>query len=318
MKNTPKIQGPKDDQLTFKCSGCESCFDTVPGRWVDEPARAHPYRYFADCPECGEEVQQVAWQVGILCANARATGPRTPEGKAIAAKNLDGHPTPQEATITRFNALKHGASAKTAVYFPARPGKYPQCETCDIDHDYCRQQPACLKRTELLMKHLVAFQQQDPDLLMENHAFMQANLSALVEDMLLNIVQKGVAIESPAFGFSKDGFQLAEYKDRKTGEMVIINDLKAHPLLKPLFELLGKNNLSLADLNMTPKIKADQEESMGRLVQDQESAEKLEDYQNRQTRALERMSGLIAKSRERLKDDPVLLEHGAEEAAEDG
>jgi len=310
MKNSAKFLEPIDSsELVFRCKSCVLTFNAVPTRCEEEPNRAHPFRYFAHCENCLDEVEQVAWQVGMLCANACATGPKTPEGKAKSAANLSGHPTPDEAKITRFNALQHGASAKTAILFPARPGKYPHCETCSVDHDYCRKQPACLKRTELFMKHFVAMQSDNPDLLKDIHAANQAGLSALFEDMLVSIVSDGVTLRNPAYSFSKDGdFRLAKYTDEETGKKVLIEEIKAHPLLKPLFELISKNSLSLADLNMTPKVQMDQGIAAGNLDADNQSKEQMTQFQEKQTEALENMRELISRSQDRIKKDPVLVE----------
>lgn len=299
--------------VTFRCNACKNTFDSEPVRVDDEPARAHPYRYFANCADCGEEVQQVPWQVGIFNANLAATGPKTPQGKVKSAANLDGHPTPQEAQVTRFNALKHGANAKTALFFPAKPGKYPHCNNCDVDHDYCRQQPACIKRTELTMQHLIAVQSGDPNYLKQMHALQQANLSALFDDMMQTIVGDGVALRNPAYGFDKDGgFNLAKYKD-DNGNWHTIEEVKAHPLLKPLFELMSKNNLTLADLNMTQKIQVDQGIQQGQLEQDEDEKQSALDYQRQMKGSMDKLRGMIERSQKRLKNDPILLEHNSEE-----
>ncbi len=254
--------------VTFRCNACKNTFDAAPDRIEGEPVRAHPYRYFANCSSCGEEVSQVPWQVGVFNANLAATGPKTPEGKARSAANIVGHPTPQEASITRFNALKHGASAKTALFFPASPGKYPQCNNCDVDHDYCRTQPACIKKTELTMRHLIAVQTGNPEYLKEMHAIQQANLSALFDDMMQSIVGDGVSLKNPVHSFDKDGgFHMARYVDVARNTQTL-EEIKAHPLLKPLFELMSKNNLTLGDLNMTQKIQVDQGIQQGQLQQD--------------------------------------------------
>lgn len=249
---------------------------------------------------------------------ARATGPRTEEGKAKSASNLDGHPTAEEALRTRFNALKHGLSARQAKFFPAKPGKYPHCKTCDIDHWTCSQQPACLKRTELFLRHHIAFDLQDPDLLTDIQADMQAGVSALIEDMLLSIISEGVAIREPKGGYDKDGgFNLAQYRDPDTHELVTLTELRANPLLKILGEYLSRNNLNLADLNMTPKIKIDQDMQMGHLQRSEDERETLLDLQKKQTDALESLKGYVLRSRTRMAEDPVLIEHEASEGEQD-
>ena len=80
--------------VTFRCNACKNTFDAKPERVEDEPARAHPFRYFSACPGCEEEVQQAPWQVGIFNANLAATGPKTPEGKAKSSANLAGPTQP--------------------------------------------------------------------------------------------------------------------------------------------------------------------------------------------------------------------------------
>ena len=302
--------------VTFRCNACKNTFDATPVWTEDEPARAHPYRYFAICSSCGDKVQQVPWQVGIYNANLAATGPKTIEGKAKSSANLSGHPTPQEALVTRFNALKHGASAKTALFFPAKPGKYPHCKNCDVDHDYCRKQPACIKRTELVMRHLIAVQSGNPEHLKEMHALQQANVAALFDDMLQAVIGDGVALRNPAYNFDKDGgFHLAQYRDSEN-QLHTIEEIKAHPLLKPLFELLSKNNMTLADLNMTQKIQVDQNIQQGQLQQDEDEKEKVLEYQRRLNDQMSGLKEMIKRSQKRLKSDPILIEHLSEDGGE--
>lgn len=304
-------------EVTFKCLNCVHLWDGEPDSVDDDPNLAHPYRYFAACPECNEVVQQVAWQRGLFSSYVKSTGPKTIEGKAASAANLEGHPTPEESFRTRFNGMKHGASAKTAMYFPAKPGKYAFCNSCDIDHDYCGAQPACIKRTELVMRHLVAYQNGDPRLLRDLNAVQQANLRALFDDMLISVVSDGVALKTPAYSFDKDGgFNLARYRDDKTGEEVQIMDVKAHPLLKPLFDLMSKNNMTLADDGMTNKVQDEQDIEMGQLGKEQQEKEDANAFRLAQKNQLEHLQGLIEQSREKIKSDPILAEYQAQNGDE--
>ncbi|MDA0109002.1 hypothetical protein OH456_12610 [Vibrio sp. La 4.2.2] len=300
--------------VTFKCSSCNYTFRSEPSRVEDEPTRAHPFRYYAICDGCQKEVQQVPWEVGQFCAVLSATGPKTPEGKAKSSANLQAV---SDRGISRFNALKHGANAKTALFFPARPGKYPQCATCDVDHAYCATQPACIKRTELMMQHLIAFQSNDPSKLTEMHAINQANMAAIFQDMMQTIVSDGVALRNPVYDFDKDGgFHIGQYKNEQ-GNLETIEEVKAHPLLKPMLEMLSKNNLSMSDLNMTPKVQVDQGLEMGRTLENEDERESALEYQRQMKEQMSGLREMIANSRKRIRNDEILIEHNQEHMAED-
>ncbi len=303
--------------VTFRCADCEHTFDDQPTRTESAPERAHPYRYFSDCPLCENECSQVPWQVGLFCAHLKATGPKTPEGKAASASNLAGHPTPEEARITRFNAMKHGASAKTAMYFPARPDKYPHCKTCDVDRDYCAQQVACLKRSDLMLRCLVAIESGDPTALQDLHAINQANFMAIMQDMMQALIADGVTLRNPVHDFDKEGgFHIGRYVDPDTGEWNIVEDIKAHPLLKPMMDMISRNNLSLADLNMTPKIQVDQGIQQGQLQQEEDEKESALEYRNKMEKQVSDLKTMIGRSQLRASQDPVLIEHRQEDGEE--
>ncbi len=298
------------NHITFKCDVCLHVWDSEPEEVVSDENLAHPYRYFATCPSCRAHSQQIAWQRGLFSSYVKSTGPKTLEGKAASAANLDGHPTPEEALRTRFNALKHGAAAKQALYFPAKPGKYDACETCDIDFDYCSQQVACMRKTELFMRHLIAIESHDPKMLREHQAMQQANFASLMDDMLISVINKGVVLETPAFSFDKDGgFHLAQYTDSETGKKTTIMDTKANPLLKHIFDLMSKNNLTLADLGMTQKVREENEIQMGRLQQEGKDKQSLADFQNKQHELLDSLREKIVNSQNALSQDEILLEH---------
>ncbi|MFZ5658749.1 MAG: hypothetical protein ACOY5C_02705 [Pseudomonadota bacterium] len=243
----------------------------------------------------------------------KATGPRTAEGKARTAANLEGHPTPEEAQRTRFNAMKHGLFAEVATYYPAKPGKYPHCSGCEYLESVCQEQVACLKRTELFMKHHIAFETKDPSLLNRLRANLHANVQAIIDDIILAIISEGVQLKTPQWYYDKEGaLHLAEYTDSE-GERRLIHEINAHPLLKTLGDFLAKNNLSLADMGMTPKGQDDTAIEMGNLQRQSQDRETMDQYQQRQTKALEDLRGMIERSREKIGRDPILIEHGGGE-----
>lgn len=296
-------------EVTFRCA-CRRTFSAVPARVEYFPERDwHPYDYAAECPECGAEARPAHWWLALLKGWQNATGPKTPEGIAATAANLAGHPTPEEALRTRFNAMKHGLSAKTATYFPSRPGGYAFCAGCDVDHDYCRSQPACTKQTRLFMKHHAAFEQRKPEHLRGVYADLQAALFAVVQQILQTIIADGVKIEAPQYINYEGEVIFVRYTDPVTGETQVIKDIQAHPLFKPLGELLSRNNLSLADMGMTQKVIDDEEQEFGRLQSQQQSREALTDFAQRQAKALEDLGGLLERANANRERDPILVEY---------
>lgn len=301
--------------VQFHCAktrgGCGYRFEAQPDRI--EPAAAlehHPYEYFASCPACGEVASQAAWERALVKAWSHATGPRTEEGKAASARNLEGHPTGEEAFRTRFNAMKHGLFAKTATYFPAKPGRYPQCDGCELIVE-CAGNVACLKRTELFLKHHVAFESRDPQILMGIHAGNQAAIQALISDMIIAIAADGgPRLQTPEWYYDKDGgFHLAKWKDEH-GNDVQLYKLEAHPLLKLLMDFISKNSMTLADMQMTPKAKDEDEALRGYLDQRGSDEERQLDYQAQMTEAMEGVREAILRSQQKTQRDPVLIEHG--------
>ena len=220
-----RADGPHE-LVHFHCArsvgGCGHRFAAEPGGVVDAAAlEHHPFEYTAECPACGREAPQAAWERALAKAWTKATGPTTADGKAASARNLAGHPSAEESYRTRFNAMKHGLFARTATYFPAKPGRYPQCDGCDL-FDACHEQIACLKRTELFLKTHIAFESRDPSMLMEVHAGNQAAIQSLINDMIIAIAADGgPRLRSPEWYYDKDGgFHLARYRNSQGGSLV--------------------------------------------------------------------------------------------------
>lgn len=307
--------GKKRDKLShvkFHCPECDHRWAGLPGRVVDVPDKSHhPWDYFAQCPECGAEGHQDRREQALLKAWANATGPRTPEGLANTAKNLEGHPTPEEARRTRFNGMKHGAYAETARYFPAKPGKYPDCDGCPYLSD-CGIGPniACQRKTELYLRHQIAFDSQDPGLLQGLRASMHATVVAILDQIMQDIIRRGVTLERPAWYYDKDGdFHLAEYVD-DTGQRQLITEVAEHPLLKRMSEIIKSTGLTLQDSGMTVGSQQDRDIIEGHLAGQGSDRQTMLEYQQQQARALESMSAILARASARAAEDPVLLEHG--------
>jgi len=298
-------------EITFRCSPCLLTFKAQPDRVEDSTEQEfHPFSYFASCPKCGKECAQAHWEKSLLKAWGSATGPKTEEGKASTAANLEGHPTPDEALRTRFNAMKHGLFARTATYFPAKPDGYAFCHGCDVDRVWCSRQPACTRQTEIFLKHHAAFEQRNPKHLNGIYADLQASIFAVIQTIVQTVVEDGVKIETVVWDKDDDGqVRVAEYVDEHGQRKILREDVIAHPLLRTLGELLTRTGLSLSDMGMSVRYIEAEDAEMGRLSNAATEREALSDFQRRQVEALESLSGVMARARAEKNRDPVLLEH---------
>ena len=297
------------DQLTSTHFCCRNGhkFEAAPDKVNDKPEWDwHPFEYFCDCPECGEVCVQDAKYRGLLKAHARATGPRTAEGKAISASNLDGHPTPEETQKTRFNAITHGLTSKVANFYPAKPGKYERCTGCDYFGSECVEDPpashtnppSCLSRVELFMQHRMAFESGDSGMLNMLRSDTQAGIQAIINDIILDIAQRGVTLVAPEWKINPQtgGVVIADYTDGESGKRHTIHEVKAHPLLKILIDYISKNNLSLEDMNMTPKVQEENDMMKGFLDESGAQQESTHKYQQRMVKQNENLMDLINSS----------------------
>lgn len=293
-------------EVSFRCPVCRVTWKAAPDRVEDWPDdEIHPWRYFA-AHECGKECEQAPFERGLIRAWRSATGPKTPEGLAATAKNLEGHPTPEEALRTRFNAMKNGLSARTATYFPAKPDGYAFCASCEVDRPWCRDQPACVKQTQHFMLHHAAFEQRNPKHLMGIYADFHAALMATISECLRQIIGDGVTVRTPKTYVDKDGRCLVvEYLDQD-GRLQTVFDVQAHPLFRPVAELITRTGIDLANLGMTPKQAPEEDVQQGKVTDDREAASVLKE---REVKALEDLGGLIARANAAASRDPVLIEY---------
>jgi len=301
--------------VRFRCPGCLERWESAPERVEDVPGDTwHPWRYFCTCPVCGTDGEQEPTERALLKAWAHATGPTTAEGlERCREAGTEAARKPRDPSVlarTRFNGLKHGLNARVATFYPARPGKYAQCRGCEFLMECGITSDACLKRSELFLKHHVAFETRNPALLTGLNAELHANLRALLDDMILSVIGDGATLKSPEWYSDSDGnLRLAAYIDDATGERKVIQKIEAHPLLKHIKDLVAAAGMSLADLAMTPKVQEEREELSGHLAGQRVDQQDALEYQRRQTVALENLSTLINAAKDHAARDPVLIEY---------
>jgi hypothetical protein len=305
------------DTVNFRCDGCRHAWESVPDLIEDAPdLEYHPYRYFATCPACQREHQpQAAWARALLKAHQASTGPRTAEGLAKVGQNLAGHPNSEAVLRTRFNAMKHGMNARTATYFPARPGKYSFCERCEVDKGWCAGQAACVKQTEIFMLHHAAFEARDPRILGGIHADLQSGLTAMLQMLMQEVLGKGVVIQQPKVELDREGTPVTLTYLNEAGVRVPLYDLHAHPGLKAISDLVSRLGLSMTDLGMTVKAAdpEDEDKSGGVLKLDDKTQETLSAFNARMLGVMEGAREMVKRAATKTAEDPVLVAHEARE-----
>ncbi|MFZ4286648.1 hypothetical protein [Variovorax sp. HJSM1_2] len=306
-------------KVNFRCTVCQRAFEAVPDLVEPYPEQAyHPFLYFAHCPRelCQAPNQpQATWEKALLKAHQAATGPRTAAGLAATAANLDGHPTPEESQRTRFNAMKHGLNARVATYFPAKPGGYTFCKSCDVDWGWCGQQPACVKRAENFLLHHAAFDQRNPKVLGAMHADLQAALTSLLQMLMQEVLGDGVVIRVPKVELARDGTPVTLTYEDEQGKTHKVMSLAAHPALKPITDLVSRLGLSMTDLGMTVRAaEPDEEEAGGRLGLSNTPPEHLEAFSQRMLTVMQGAQQLLVNAETATRNDPVLVAHEAQQA----
>lgn len=302
--------------VNFRCGVCKHSWTDEPDLIEDAPElEHHPYRYFGDCPKCHAEMQpQAAWAQALMKAHQSSTGPKTAEGLAKVAKNLEGHPNAEAVVRTRFNAMKHGMAAKTATYFPARPDKYNFCARCDVNRTWCGEQSACVKQIEIFMLHHAAFESRDPRKLAGLHADLQAGLTAMLQMLMQQVLGDGVVITQPRVELDRDGnSQTLSYLD-ENGKRTYVYDRQAHPALKAVTDLVSRLGLSMGDLGMTMRAAdPDEADAPGVLKLDEKTRETLSDFNARMQVAMAGARDMLAAAGKATREDPVLVAHQARE-----
>lgn len=310
----PKDWSAEISHVNFRCGKCRAAWTAAPDLVEPDPdTEHHPWRYFGHCAKCGAQHQpQASWERALIKAHQHSTGPKTPEGKAATAKNLEGHPTAEEALRTRFNAMKHGMTARTATYFPAKPGGYSFCARCEVDRGWCGEQSACVKQTEIFMLHHAAFEQRDPRKLAGLHADLAASLTAMLQMAVQEVLGEGITIKQPRVELDREGTPVTLTYLDDAGKRQYIYNRQSHPAIKAVTELVSRLGLSMNDLGMTVRAaEADDTDFKGRLKDDEDTRETMAAFGARMLLATEQAKDQIARAQERKKSDPVLVEFQA-------
>jgi hypothetical protein len=183
---------------------------------------------------------------------------------------------PKNTDLSRFNAITHGLTAEVAQAHPARPGGYDACEGCEWLNNGCGDNgnKYCLKRTEIFMRHQLAADSGDITSLKKLFANSQASYQIILDNIIMAIARRGVEVHEPITMKNKNGqLEIAKIIDGESGKLVTLTTIKAHPLIKPLIEMMSKNGMSLSDMMLTQKQQGEDANLKGFLEDEQENRE---------------------------------------------
>lgn len=297
MPKVPEALTTQKERTTFWCPHCRFRWEADAERVEPSVESPHPFEYFATCPKCGTESNESPQLKALYMAWLNLTGSKSPE---ISNQNL----TQPDPIRTRFNGLKHGMYAKKATYFPAKDGRYPECDGCSYSAE-CEASGVCLEASKVQMMVQRAVDDRDPKALAELLKDSQSKLFVLLQRMFSQVFADGVSLEAPVFASTKEGYVLV--KDSE-GKQII--ERSEHPLLKRVIDLVQKNNLSLADLLLTQKTAEEAETMRGHLDGENEERQSLREYRDGRNKMLEQfLSGQAAlDAAAKRGEDPVAKE----------
>lgn len=284
--------------------------DLAVERIEDRPDQEiHPFEYFATCPTCKTEIPEHPSIKNLYKAWLHATGTKSPE---ISSKNLPSPDSPRR----KFNALKSGLFAKKAKYFPAKVGRYPECDGCEHSNE-CEEIGICLQISKLKMMVTHAFDTKDPGQLQPLFQETQADFFVLLRRLFSHVFKHGEILEAPVWHGMKSGYTMVKFKDPVTGKKRQLMQYELHPAVRAIFEMLQKNALSLADLNLTPKTEAEHSATMGHLRLAENERESLQEHRSKMVDTTRTFLEAMAGAGSQRRNDPIYLEHQEENGGGD-
>lgn len=289
---------PKKPEIRFHCTrssgGCGARFASTDYHTDPNPDQEwHPYQHTAVCPRCAEDTHPASHQ---LAGWKSAATPLSPESRAkISAAQKSRDPASYE--ISKTNALITGANAKVIKIWPAKPGKYAECETCEYLTNGCATDfQYCADKTDLYVKFMMAQETGNSAFLGQEMAATQAGIAAITASMIRILAQKGVTIETPIYTKTENGIEVATYTDEE-GKTRTITRTEAHPLLPHLINYVSKNTMTLGDMGLTPKVKEEHRQMQGYLDAKEADCETLNEATQAQQSMVQNLMRVIGGAR---------------------
>jgi len=231
--------------------------------------------FVAECPKCGKLVPKISIGFKNLL-NTKRTGPRTPEGKARCAQNLDGHRGKRNSEEARrrssMNNFKHGRYSKHAhLVAPALAGHYAACDNCPIRDD-CEAKAFdyCPRYVEAMVNFIAAYKNSDPKSLQEIAALSQARMYMMFEMVVNSVFSDGVSVVEK---IRRGNIEEERYR--------------SNPLLKEARELVKTLGFDAESQEMTPKSQDETDALQGNLQANKSTLDEVRQEMAENTKAVQ-------------------------------
>lgn len=206
-----------------------------------------PLNYYAKCTACGQWSRAVPHYYANL-SKMRTTGPRTAAGKARSA----------------LNGFKHGAYAQPHHLLAPANRKYDICRDCEVKLE-CKEGRLryCPFKQDLMVRFLAAYENGDMGMTKQFAGLAQGKLYIVLENMLSEVMNKGVLIRSAKI----NNGNVVTLKN-KYGEETAVYEYRENPLIGSLPKVMDALGMT-SDQQMLNPLKAggDTEGMKGKLAE---------------------------------------------------
>lgn len=260
------------------------------------------------CDECGNPMSMSNHHLFNLSKGwSKATGPKTPEGKAKNAQNLDGHRGKYKSEETKERASCNGFKTgqyctKPRIIAPAIHGRYLDCEDCELSES-CEKKEIkwCPVFIQPLVNFLAAHKNSDPSQLKTLVGDSHAQLYAIQQQAMNEIFKDGAVVEDVKI-----------YKD------TIQKTKKSHPAIESVLKIMDTIGFTADQQNMTPA-RQDSDDDLGGFLKDTADANKTVAETASQMMDMMKtfQNDILAKAEESRQKDTALTQYNEEKDNED-
>lgn len=251
---------------------------------TDAYALGEDEKYWAVCPACNTSRMEVDRSfLGLAKAWLVQSGPTTPEGKARS----------------RLNGYKDGRSSKVMhMLAPAFPGRYPECDGCELREECEESFRWCPVIVGPLLRVSQAYAQGRVDEVREIAGYNAAKQYHVLQMMYGRILKEGVLVPKHI-----------RYIDGKDGKIEEVLEWQKNPLLDVIPKYMRDLGHTAEQLAVTPQQQQDQENIEGFLKNEGKKQISLEEQRTKAIKAVADLKMQLQKANLTRQADPALKRH---------